>query len=137
LNGSRIGAGTLSASRLFDRSGQGLQLTQVITDFGRRSRLVSNSQLLPQAADQNTQATTDDVVYAVNRAYFSVLQAQATVRVAEETVKARQTTADQIGALAKASLKSQVDVQFADVNLSESKLMLIRAQDAIKRAYSD
>lgn len=135
--GSRIGAGTLSASRLFDRAGQGLMLNQLVTDFGRRSNLVANSQYLAQAADQNTQATTYDVVYAVNRAYFGVLEAQAYVKVAGETVTARQTLTDQVVALANANLKSQVDVQFAQVNLSEAKLMLIRAQDAVKKAYAE
>jgi outer membrane protein len=137
LFGSRIGAGFLSASRLFDREGDGLQLTQLVTDFGRRSSLVANSRLLAQAAEQNTQATTYDVVFGVNKAYFGVLQAQAYVNVAQETVKARQTLTDQVVALANANLKSQVDVQFVEVNLSEAKLMLIRAQDAVKRAYAD
>jgi outer membrane protein len=137
LSGSRIGAGVLSTSRLFDRAGQGMQLNQLIADFGRRSNLVANSRFLAQAADQNTQATTYDVVFAVNKAYFGVLQAQSYVRVAQDTVKARQTLTDQVVALANANLKSQVDVQFAQVNLSEAQLMLIRAQDAVKRSYAD
>ena len=114
-----------------------MQLTQLVTDFGRRGSLVANSQLLAQAAEENTQATTYDVVFGVHKAYFSVLGAQAFVGVAQETVKARQTLADQVVALANANLKSQVDVQFAQVNLSEAQLMLIRAQDAVKRAYAD
>ena len=137
LSLSRVGAGILPASALFDRIGQGLQLAQLVTDFGRRSNLVANSQFLAQAADQNTQATTYDVVFGVNKAYFGVLQAQAYVGVAEDTVKARQTLTDQVVALANANLKSQVDVEFAKVNLSEAQLMLIRAQDAVKRAYAD
>jgi outer membrane protein len=134
---SRVGAGLLPASSLFNRTGQGFQLSQLVTDFGRRSSLVSNSQLLAQAADQNTQATTFDVILAVNSAYFGVLQAQAFVRVAQETVKARQTLADQVVALANANLKSQIDVQFAQVNLSDAQLLLIRSQDTVKRAYAD
>jgi outer membrane protein len=137
LSLSRLGAGLLPASALFNRNGEGIQVTQLITDFGRRSSLVANSQLLAQAADQNTQATTYDIVFGVNRAYFGVLQAQAFVRVAQDTVKARQTLADQVVALANANLKSQVDVQFAEVNLSEAQLMLIRAQDAVKRAFAE
>ena len=134
---SRIGAGLLPASALFNRNGEGLQLSQLVTDFGRRSNLVANSRFLAQAAEQNTQATTYDVVFGVNKAYFGVLGAQAFVGVAQETVKARQTLTDQVVALANANLKSQVDVQFAQVNLSEAQLMLIRAQDAVKRAYAN
>jgi outer membrane protein len=134
---SRIGAGALSASQLFNRTGQGLQITQLVTDFGRTKNLVSQSQYQAQAAAQNTQATVFDVVLGVHRGYFGVLLAQAYVTVANETVRARQTLTDQITALANASLKSQLDVSFAAVNLSEAKLLLIRSQDAVEQAYAD
>ncbi len=73
----------------------------------------------------------------VDRAYFGVLQAQAYVTVANQTVGARQTLTNQVNALARAQLKSQVDVSFAEVNLSEAQLLLIRSQDAVRRAYAD
>jgi outer membrane protein len=73
----------------------------------------------------------------VNRGYFGVLQAQAYITVANDTVRARQTLTDQVTALANANLKSQLDVNFAAVNLSEAKLLLIRSQDAVEQAYSD
>jgi len=38
---SRIGAGDLSASRLFDREAQGIIVKQLITDSGRTSSLVA------------------------------------------------------------------------------------------------
>ena len=59
---SRLGAGALSASQLFNRFGQGLQVTQLVTDFGRTKNLVAQSQFQAQAADQNTQATVYDTV---------------------------------------------------------------------------
>jgi outer membrane protein len=133
----RVGAGALSASRLFNRQGDGLQLQQLVTDLGRTKNLVANSKFQAQAANQNTQATRFDIILGVNQAYFEVLQAKSVVKVAEDTVKARQLLADQVTALAKSQLKSQVDVSFAEVNVSEAKLMLIRAQDAVKRAYAD
>lgn len=137
LSQSRLSAGALSASQLFNRFGQGLQITQLVTDFGRRKNLVAQSQYEAQAAVQNTQATIYDVVLGVNRGYFGVLQAQSYVTVANETVRARQTLTDQVTALANANLKSQLDVNFAAVNLSEAKLLLIRSQDAVDQAYAD
>ena len=134
---SRLGAGSLSSSQLFNRFGSGLQITQLVTDFGRTKNLVAQSQYQAQAAAQNTQATIYDVVLGVNRGYFGVLMAQAYVTVANETVRARQTLTDQITALANANLKSQLDVNFAAVNLSEAKLLLIRSQDAVEQAYAD
>jgi outer membrane protein len=137
LDQSRIGAGALSTSLLFNRFGQGLQLSQLITDFGRRRSLVDNARFQESAAQQVTRAATYDVILRVDHAYYGVLQAEAFVRVADETVKTRQTLLDQVEALAKAQLKSQVDVSFAQVNLSEAKLLLISAQDAVKRAYAE
>jgi len=134
---SRIGAGALSASQLFSRFGQGLQVTQLVTDFGRTKNLVARSQYQAQAADQSTQSTVYDTVLGVNRGYFGVLQAQAYVTVANETIRARQTLTDQVTALANANLKSALDVSFANVNLSEAKLLLIRSQDAVEQAYAD
>lgn len=137
LYDSRIGAGFLQTSNLFSREGEGLAVNQLITDFGRTGSLVANSRLEAQAAAQSTQATRFNVILAVNRAYFEVLQAQALVRVAQETVTARQTLADQVTALGNAQLKSQVDVSFAQVNLSEAQLQLIRARDNLQQSFVD
>jgi len=133
----RIGAGALSASRLFNRFGAGLQIQQLVTDFGRTYNLVANSRLQAQAASQTVAATGYDILIGVDRAYYEVLQDAAFVRVAEETVKARQTVADQVNALFKAQLKSEVDLSFAQVNVSEAQLLLIRAQDSVKEAEAD
>src|ERR1700691_1357183 len=48
-NLSRIGAGDLAASRLFNRFGQGVVLHQLITASGRTPNLVSSSRLQAQA----------------------------------------------------------------------------------------
>lgn len=137
LDQMRLGAGAITTSLLFNRFGQGIQATQLISDFGRTKNLVAQSQQQAQAAAQSTQATIYDVALGVNRAYFGVLEAEAYVRVATETVRARQTLTDQVSALFNAKLKSQVDLSFAQVNLSEAQLLLLRSQDAVKRAYAD
>src|SRR5271154_5920418 len=98
---ARIGAGELSASRLFDRFGQGAVLSQLITDSGRTPSLVASARFQAQASDQTLQATRYDVTLQVNRAYFDVLHAQAVVKVAQQTVDARQLLSDQVTELAK------------------------------------
>ncbi len=134
---ARIGAGALVASRLFDRAGQGITLSQLITDAGRTHNLVASSKLQQQAAQQDYQATRYDVLLAVNQAYFNTLQAQAVVRVAQETVATRKQLFDQISALAENKLRSQLDVNFADVNLSDAKLLLLRAEDNLQQAFAE
>jgi outer membrane protein len=134
---ARIGAGSLTDSRLFSRFGQGVALSQLITDAGRTSSLVASSRLAAQATSQDYQATRYDVLLQVNRSYFDVLHAQSLVRVAEETVGARQLLLDQVSSLAKNNLRSQLDVSFADVNVSEAKLLLLRAQDSVQQAFAE
>ena len=135
-SGSRIGAGALVASRLFERAGQGIALSQLVTDLGRTNNLVASSKLQQQAAQQDYQATRYDVLLAVTQAYFNALQAEAMVKVAEETVAARKQLYDQIAALAQNKLRSDLDVNFANVNLSDAKLLLIRAQDGVQQAFA-
>jgi outer membrane protein len=134
---ARIGAGDLAASRLFNRSGQGVVVNQLITDSGRTPNLVANSRLQAKATAQNSQATRYDVLLQVNRAYFDVLHSQAVVKVAEQTVGARQLLSDKVTELARNSLKSQLDVSFADVNVSEAKLLLLRAQDSVRQTLAE
>jgi len=134
---SRIGAGYLTASRLWDRFGQGIVLSQLITDSGRTKNLVASSRLQSQASQQTFQATRYDVLLRVNQAYFDALRAQGLVKVAQETVAARQLVVDQVGALAQSKLRSQLDVSFAGVNLSQAKLMLIRAQNDVEQAFAE
>lgn len=137
VHDSRVGAGFITDSRLFDHFGQGITISQLITDVGRTNNLVASSRLQAQAGNQNVVATRYDVLLQVNRAYFDVLRAQATVRVAQETVAARQLLLDQVSELARNNLRSQLDVSFADVNVSGAKLLLVRAQDAIAQAYAE
>ncbi len=134
---SRIGAGDLSASRLFNRFGQGAVLSQLVTDSGRTPNLVASARFGAQASAQTLLATRYDVVLQVNRAYFDVLHAQAVIKTAKETIEARQTLSDQVTELAKNNLKSQLDVSLADVNVSEAKLLLIRAQEALDAAVAE
>ncbi len=135
--GARIGAGQLTTSRLFDRFGTGLNIQQLVTDSGRTPNLVAAARLHQTAAQQTYQATRFDILLAVNRAYFDVLRAQATIKVAQETVAERQTIVDLVTALANNKLRSMLDVSFVDVNLSQAKLLLIQAQDQQQEAYAE
>ncbi len=133
----RIGAGSLVASRVWDRFGQGITVNQLITDSGRTHNLVASSKLQAQASNQTYQATRYDVLLRVNQAYFDALRAQGLVKVADETVAARQLLVDQVTALAQSKLRSQLDVSFASVNLAQARLMLIRAQDGVQQAFAE
>jgi hypothetical protein len=44
---------------------------------------------------------------------------------------------DQVAELARNNLKSQLDVSFAEVNVSQAKLLLVRAQDNVQQALAE
>jgi outer membrane protein len=128
-NGSRISAGSLTASRLFEHAGAGGGFTQLIADFGKTGNLIASSKLQEKAQNANALATTEDIVIATDQAFFNALQAQALLKVAEQNVATRQTTETQVSELTKNKLKSTLDQSFADVNLSQAKLLMMDAQN--------
>lgn len=133
---ARLGAGVINDPRLFNHTGMGLMLSQLVTDLGRTHNLVANSNLQAQASNQDLQATKYDVTLGVDQAYYEVLLAQQIVKVSQQTVQTRQTVVDQVSELTKNKLKSEVDLSFAQVNLSDAQLMLLRANDRLSVAYA-
>jgi len=131
-NGSRLAAGGLNNPVVYDRVGSGLLVSQLITDFGRTSNLVGMAKLQADAQDQATETARAQILLATSAAYFSVLKAQAVLKVADQTVAARQLVVDQVTALAESKLKSTLDVSFANVNLSDAKLLQVQAQNDVK-----
>jgi outer membrane protein len=136
-SGSRITAGALNNPIIYDRYANGLTVNQLVTDFGRTHELVKSYRLQAQAQEENVVTSRASVILAVDQAYFAVLKAQSVLQVAQETVKARQVVVDQITALARNQLKSDLDVSFASVDLSQAQLLLIQAQNDLQVAFAD
>ncbi len=93
--------------------------------------LVSYSKLLEKAQNANALATTEDIVLATDQAFYNALQAQALLKVAQQTVTTRGSVQHQIDELTKSKLKSGLDLSFADVNLSQAKLLQLDAQNNV------
>ncbi|MGI8743997.1 MAG: TolC family protein [Bryobacteraceae bacterium] len=131
-SGSRLAAGGLNNPVVYNRIGSGLSLSQLITDFGRTSNLISEAKFSAAAQDQVTQTVHAGILLDTDRAYFAVLRAHSLLTVALQTVSARQLVADQVAQLAASKLKSQLDVSFANVNLADAKLQLLDAQNGLQ-----
>ena len=127
--GSRLAAGFLNNPILFPRAAEGASVNQLVTDFGRSTNLLSSSKFAAKAEGQNAAATRADILLAVDQAFYNSLDTQALVRVAEETVKTRQTLVDKVQALAQAKLKSDLDLSFANVELARAKLLLLESRN--------
>jgi outer membrane protein len=127
--GSRITAGGLNNPIIYERAAVGANVTQLITDFGHTTNLISSANLAAKAENENAVATREQIILATDQAFYGALQAQSVTHVAEQTVAARQSVADQVQALFNSKLKSQLDLSFAQVNLSQAKLLLLDAQN--------
>lgn len=136
-NGTRLAAGALNNPAVYSRAAGGIVASQLITDFGRTHNLVGMSNLQAQAQDQASDNTRADVLLGATRAYFDVLRAQAVLKVAQQTVAARQLVFDQISALAQSQLRTELDVSFANVNLSDAKLLQLQAENGINSAEAE
>lgn len=126
---SRITAGGLNNPIIYQRAAGGVMVNQLITDFGRTTNLAKSASYAAKAENQNALATKEQILLAVDQAFYGALQAHAVLTVAEQTVNTRQTLSDQVDALFKSKLKSQLDLSFANVNLSQAKLLLLDAQN--------
>ena len=136
-NNTRIGAGAINNPTVFNRFAEGFTVSQLVTDFGRTHELVKSSKYAAQAEQANVTLSRADVLLGVDRAYYAVLKAQAILRVADETVKARQLVSDQITTLAKNKLKSGLDVSFANVDLAQAQLLQIQARNDLDASLAD
>lgn len=135
-DGTRIAAGGLNNPTILDRFAAGVAVSQLITDFGRTSRLIQSSTLVASSREKDVDQRRADVLLQVERAYFNALRAQAVLKVARQTVDARQTVADQVAALAASGLKSGLDLSFAKINLGEAQLLLLQAQNDLQAAHA-
>src|SRR5271156_2191128 len=127
--GSRLAAGSLTNSILYSRAADGVSVSQLVTDFGRTTNLLSSSEYNAKAEDQTAAATRADILLVVDQAFYNSLETKALVTVAEETVHARQTLVDKVRALTNAKLKSDIDLSFSNVDLARGKLLLLEAQN--------
>lgn len=134
--GSRISSGYLTASSLLEHAGMGVQVNQMITDFGRTHNLVAVEQLQEKARVADAEASRQDIVLATDQVFYAVIEAQETLKVAVQTVAARQTLVDQVSALTSSKLRSELDLSFAQVNLSQANLLQLRAQNNLDAAMA-
>lgn len=136
-DGTRITAGLLNNPSVYDRAAGGMTVSQLITDFGRTHHLVESAESQAKAQMDTQRATVEDITLAVDQSYYQALTSQAVLKVAEQTVAARQATADQISALTASKLKSTLDLSFANVELSQAKLLLLDARNAEQDAMAN
>src|SRR5580658_2006364 len=131
-----VAAGALTTSSISTRAAGGASLLQMITDFGRTSNLVQSARLQAKAAEQNEESIRQSVLMQVHEAYFAAQAADRVRKTAQAVLDFRRVTLRQLTALAQSQLRSTLDVQFAQVMVSEAELAVVRAESNVQKAQA-
>ena len=132
-----LAAGALQTSSLYSRFAPGIAVSQLVTDFGRTSSLTQSADLRRKAQGSNGQAVREQILLQVEQAYFQALGGEAALRAARAAVNNRETTLRQVRALAQSSMRSTLDVRFAEVALSQAQLELYQAENLASEAQAN
>jgi outer membrane protein len=129
-----VAAGAVTTSSTSTRMAGGFTLTQLVTDFGRTRELVRSSRLTAQAASQHTEDVKQQTLRDVDEAYFATEAAESVRGTAAAVLAFRRTSLRQLATLAQSQLRSTLDVQFAQVLVSEAQMAVVQADSNVQEA---
>jgi outer membrane protein len=115
----------------------GVAVNQRIFDFGYSQHTVDSAHLAERAQEQGISARQAIVVLNVQTAYLVSLKHQRLVQIAEETVRERGIIKGQIEALYRQQLKSKLDLDLVQVELTNAASQLVRARNGLKSGFAN
>jgi outer membrane protein len=136
LNPRYLVGGFLVQENLSQYAG-GVSVTQRIFDFGYSQHTVDSAHLAERAQEQDISARQALVVFNVQTAYLISLKQHRLVQIAEETVRERGIIKGQIEALYRQQLKSKLDVDLVQVELTNAESQLVRARNGMKSGFAN
>ena len=111
-------------------------LQQMLYDFGVTQNQATIKRLDYEAYKTTLGAIINDVIFQTKDAYYNLLYAFESKKVAEDTVNKFEMFYNQAKAFYEIGLNPKVDVTIAEVNLSNAKLQLIQADNAVNLAVA-
>jgi outer membrane protein len=133
---SAVAAGALTTSSISTRAAGGASLVQMITDFGHTSNLEQATRFEAESAGQDEESIRQSVLMQVEEAYFAAQAAESVRKTAQAVLDFRRITLRQLTALAQSQLRSTLDVQFAQVMVSEAELAVVHAESNVEKAQA-
>jgi outer membrane protein TolC len=113
----------------------GLSFSQTIWDFGRTYHAVAQNQENVKVSEEALAITRLNVLLTVEQAYYTVLQTQRLIAVAQETVNQAKQHLVQAQGFFDAGRSPKIDVTNAQVNLSNANLNFIQARSNYEVAH--
>jgi outer membrane protein len=114
-----------------------LQVSQLIFDFGKTTGMIDASSFNLQASSENLAQAHHDLVFQVKEKFYTVLEHERLIGVAEEAVSNYEQQLYRAQIFYKSGVRTKIDVTNAEVNLSNQKLRLLQARADYKAALVD
>lgn len=111
-------------------------LKQNIYDFGKTTTQVNIQNLNLDSSKSDLENVTAQIILNVKQSYYGVLQAKKNRDVVDETVKQFQSHLEQAKGFYDVGTKPRFDVTKAEVDLSNSRLNLIKAENSLRLAVA-
>lgn len=110
------------------------QLNQLLWNFGRTNANIKMQKFYMIADEYYFDNTVRQTIFNVKQRYFEVLAARATVVINEAYVDINERNYLRTKAYFEEGIKSKIDLVNAEVTLSDSKIALIKSQNAYKNS---
>jgi len=129
-------AGAMLRQNLSQYTG-GVIANQRLYDFGFTKNLVESSDLAARAQEQDVNSQRALVILNVQRAYLNSLKRRRLVQIAEETVRQRGIIRSQVDTLYRQQLKSKLDLDLVQVELTNAESALVKTKNDLKASFAD
>ncbi|MFA5181371.1 MAG: TolC family protein [Syntrophales bacterium] len=131
-------AGTVAqqAGNVYNQYGSTITLNQNIYDFGKTAAQVDVQKLNTGSARLDLDAVQKQIIFNVKQAYLNLLKSQKNLEVALEKVQQFNKHLDQAKGFFEVGVKPKFDVTKAEVDLSNARLDLLKAENALRIARS-
>ncbi len=118
----------------YDSYSSMVSLNQNIYDFGRTSTQIKVQELNRDSFRSDLDNVRTQVIFGVKQAYYALLQTKRNREVGREVVAQFQQHLEQARAFFEIGTKPKFDVTKAEVDLSNARLNLLRAENAFRLA---
>ncbi len=129
-------AGSMLRQNLSQYTG-GVIANQRLYDFGLTKDLVESSQKEATAREQDIHARRVLIELNVQRIYLASLKHRRLVQIAEDRIRVRGAIKSQVEALYRQELRSKLDLDFVQVELTNAESALVKARNNLKASFAD
>ena len=126
----------INSAKGFDTVSSAANVTMTLYNFGKREGQVQSARDTLDATQYAFKTTANNIVLASKQAYYGVLQANALLKVNEDTVKSREETLRQTQGFYDVGTRPKSDLTQAEANLYIAQANLITARAGVDVAWA-